>query len=400
LFPIARNKSAWYALAYEIIIQVLIVLAAAVFIGELFEQFRLPSVAGELLSGLILGPTVLGIVTTNDQVQAISSISLFFIIFLIGFEMNTATLKKHIRNGMILTGTSFLLPMLAIFALAVFLLPYGSAQDFVAALAIAVPSISIISVLVMQYNLLEKETGRVILSTVAITDIVAFILLVAISTPVFNTISVIIYTTIFVAAFIAVDLVLNLQPKTFRRIVGKAGRLVRREDMSYAVLILVGLSVAAIFQAIGLSFIIGAFFAGLIVHDGLIGRKAFQEVSTTFARINRAFFIPLFFGLAGLEADLPASSYGLIPRVGIIVAVLFVVSISLTFVSARRIVKENQGARQIAVTLGGRGAVGIVIASVALNSELIGVIEYSLIVLATLVISIIVPVLLGRKSLE
>jgi Kef-type K+ transport system membrane component KefB len=268
----------------------------------------------------------------------------------------------------------------------------------VAALAIAVPSISIISVLVMQYNLLEKETGRIILSTVATTDIVAFILLVAISTPIFNTISVIAYTVIFVAAFIAVDLVLNYQPRTFRRVIGKAGHLVRREDMSYAVLILVGLSIAAIFQAIGLSFIIGAFFAGLIMHDGLIGRKAFQEVSITFARINRAFFIPLFFGLAGLEANLPGSSYPLIPRIGLIIAATLLISVLLSYYSARRIVKDQGEAKQIAVTLGGRGAVGIVIASVALSSGVIDTIAYSLIVLATLVISLIVPVILGRKE--
>ena len=101
--------------------------------------------------------------------------------------------------------------MLAIFSLAVLLLPFGATSDFVTALAIAVPSISIISVLVMQYNLLEKETGRIILSTVAITDIVAFVLLVAVSTPIFNTLSVIAYTVILVAAFIALDIVLNRQ---------------------------------------------------------------------------------------------------------------------------------------------------------------------------------------------
>jgi len=385
-------------MAYEIIIQVLIVLAAAVGVGEIFEQVKLPSVAGELLSGIILGPTVLGVVSTNDQVQAVSSISLFFIIFLIGFEMNTDTVRKHIYHGLILTGSSFLLPMLAVFGLTLILLPFGTIPDFVTALAIAVPSISIISVLVMQYDMLEKESGRIILSTVAVTDIIAFVLLVAVSTPIFNTISVIAYTLIFIAAFVAVDLLLNYRPRAFRRTIESAGKVLRREDMSYAALILVGLSIAAIFQAIGLSFIIGAFFAGLIVHDGLIGRKAFQEISVTFARMNRAFFIPLFFGLAGLEADLPASSYSLIPRLAVIVVVTLALSILLTYYSAKFIVKKDVGARQVAVTLGGRGAVGIVIASVALGSGIIDNVTYSLIVLATLVISLIVPVLLGRRE--
>jgi Kef-type K+ transport system membrane component KefB len=385
-------------LAYEIIIEILIVLAAAVFTGEVFEQLRLPSVAGELLSGMVLGPTVLNVLSTNDQVQGLSSVSLFFIIFLIGFEMNTATLRKHIGHGLLLTGAAFIVPMLAVFGLGAYLLPFGLGSDFVVGLAIAVPSISIISVLVMQYNMLQRESGRIILSTVAITDIVAFMLLVAISTPVLNTISVIAYTAIFVAAFVVVDVLLNNQPKRFRQSIERVGKMMRREDMSYAALILVGLSIAAIFQAIGLSFIIGAFFAGLIVHDGLIGRKTFNEVTMTFTRINRAFFIPLFFGLAGLEADLPASSYGLIPRVSLLIVVTLVLSISLTYYFSKRIVREKGGPRRIAVTLGARGAVGIVIASVSLTSGIIDTVVYSLIVLATLVISLVVPVLLGRKE--
>ena len=86
-------------MTYEIIIQVLIVLAAAVITGEVFAQLRLPSVAGQLLSGILLGPTVLNIVSTNDEVQAISSIALFFIIFLIGFEMSTETVKSTSGMG-------------------------------------------------------------------------------------------------------------------------------------------------------------------------------------------------------------------------------------------------------------------------------------------------------------
>lgn len=387
-------------MTYEIIIQVLIVLAAAILTGEVFEQFRLPSVAGELLSGLVLGPTVLNVVTTNDQVQAISSLALFFIIFLIGFEMNTEMVRKHILHGMLLADTAFIIPMFACFALCLLLFPFGAASDFVVAMAVAVPSISIISVLVMQYNLLEKETGRVILSTVTVTDVVAFVLLVAISQPLRSTLSVVVYTGILIVAFVVVDWVLNFRPKAFRRMVERAGRLVRREDMSYAVLILVGLFVAGLFQAVGLSYIIGAFFAGLIMHDGLIGRKAFQEISTTFARMNRALFIPLFFGLAGLEADLSASQFGYIPKLAGAVALVLVLSIGLSYFAVKSILRlsERDAARQIAVTLGGRGAVGIVIASVALGSGLIDGLAYSLIIVGTLAVSLAVPLLLGRKS--
>jgi Kef-type K+ transport system membrane component KefB len=387
--------------AYPFIFQVLIVLAAAVIAGEVFEQFRMPSVAGELLSGIVLGPTFFGIVYFSSDLQALSTIALFFIIFLIGLEMNTETLRKHAQAALLLAFTSFLLPLLLAFVLAAIVLPFGRTSDFVFALAIAVPSISIISVLVMQYEILEKESGQIILSTVVVADLVAFVLLAGTTSPIPSTVNVVTYTAIFIAAFVLVDWVLNTRPQKVREGLAKMGRMARREDLAYALLIVVGLAVASIFQAIGLSYIIGAYFAGLIVHDGLIGRKAFQEVSQALSKMNRAIFIPFFFGFAGLEANLSSSGYGLLPGLGVVVAASIIPAALLTYYGAKNVlrVSEPGGPRQIALTLGGRGAVGIVIASVALGNGVIDSTAYSLIVIGTLAVSLLVPLFLGRKGI-
>jgi Na+:H+ antiporter len=385
---------------FEIILDVLLVLASAILVGEAFEQFGLPSVAGELLSGMVLGPTVLGYVAPDAGLQGVASISLFFIIFMIGFEMNTKTLGKHVSQGLLLSLTSFIIPLVLCMVAGLLVFPFSAITVFVVALAVSVPSISIISVLVMQYKMLEEESGTIILASVTITDIVAFIILEAVSGPVLTTLTVIIDTGLFVVAFVVVDWLLNHEPLLIRRTLGTLGRLAKREDISYAALILVGLTVAVIFQSIGLSYIIGAFFAGLIVHDGLIGRKPFREVSETFARINGAFFIPFFFGFAGVEADLAASSLGLIPALAAVLAASLGPGILLSYYVGKNVLKfSGEGsAKQIAVTLGGRGAVGIVIASVALSTNAIDGTAYSLIIVSALAASIIVPLLLGRKN--
>ena len=387
-------------MALPFIFDVLIVLAAAVITGEVFEQFRMPSVAGELLSGIVLGPTVLGVVSFTSDLQALSTIALFFIIFLIGIEMDTETLWKNVRAAFLLATTSFALPLGLAFLVAGLVLPFGSTSDFIFALAIAVPSISIISVLVMQYEMLEKESGQVILSAVVVADLLAFVLLAAASSPLHGTLTVVAETGIFIAAFVLVDFLLNTKPQAFRRALSRIGRMSRREDLAYALLIVVGLAVASVFQVIGLSYIIGAYFAGLIVHDGLIGRAAFKEVSQTLARMNRAIFIPFFFGFAGLEANLSASSYGLLVGLASVIAASIIPAMALTYYGARSVlrVKDPKGPRQIAVTLGGRGAVGIVIASVALSNGILGNVAYSLTVIGTLAISLVVPLLLGRKG--
>ena len=386
-------------MTFEIILEVLVVLASAILLGEVFEHLGLPAVAGALLSGLVLGPTVFGVVTPDPELQGVASVSLFFIIFMIGFEMNTKTLGKRVSQGVLLSLTSFLVPFVLALGVALLVFPLAPTVVFIITLAAAVPSMSIISVLVMQQDMLEDMSGPMILASVTLTDILAFVILEAASYPVGKIITVLMETGIFIVAFVAVDWTLNYRPSLTRRLIGRAGKLAKSESISYAALILVGLTVAGIFQAIGLSYIIGAFFAGLIVHDGLIGRKPFKEVSDTFARINGALFIPFFFGFAGVEADLTGAGLRLIPALAIVVAVSLGVGIGFTFYVAQNVLKlRPEGrARQVAITLGGRGAVGIVIASVALSAAVIDDTSYSLIIVSTLAASLIVAVLLARK---
>jgi Kef-type K+ transport system membrane component KefB len=396
-------------LPYQIIWQVLVVLAFAAVTGEIFAQFGLPSVAGALLSGLLLGPTVLGVITINSQINALSTISLFFIIFLIGFEMNTETIRKNIPKASLITLTSFAIPLtLAVFVSLHIFQQFSPVADFVVALAISVPSISIISVMVMEYSLLESAVGHVILASVAITDIAAFVFLAAVSQSASNTVLLLLYLVIFIGVYASVDYFLNKRTKSFQSLLNRASKYLKSEDISYAILIAVGLLLSFVFQAIGISYILGAFFAGLILHEELIGRESFGRISRTLGRFNRGFFIPLFFGFAGVQASL-VSGYSLLIPLAIVVLVSVGVAILLTYVGVLHLFKPSVGettsssskeireaARQIAVILSGRGAVGIIIVSVALTYGLINNVAYSLVIVATTVTSIITPMLLGR----
>ena len=385
---------------FDIIADVLVVLAVAVLVGELFEQVGLPSVAGELLSGLVLGPTVLGAVAYSPQTEALSEIALFFVVFLIGFEMTTENVRSHVGPSLVVSGTSFVLPLFILAAAANILLPFGFTANLLVALAVGVPSISIVSVLVMEFDLIRKETGQIILSSVTITDIVAFVILAGVSGTLGGTITVVVLTAIFLAVFAAVDWLLNSRREAFRDLLERASGVTKREELSFALLIVGGLLVAVILQGIGVSYILGAFFAGLMVHDGLVGRAAFKSTAVTLTKMNRAFFIPVFFGLAGVEADFPISQASLLGSMGALLLISMVPAILATYVAAKAIMKgrEAGGPRRIAFILSGRGAVGIVIASVALGAGLIGRNAYSLVVIGTVVASVVVPAMAGRQS--
>jgi Kef-type K+ transport system membrane component KefB len=392
-------------LPYQIIWQVLVVLAFAAVMGEVFAQFGLPSVAGALLSGLLLGPTVLGVVTINSQINAVSTISLFFIIFLIGFEMRTETLRKNIPKASLITLTSFVIPLTIAIFVSIQMFQFGSIADVVIALAISVPSISIISVMVMEYGLIESSVGQLILASVAITDIAAFVFLAAVSQSASNTVLLLLYLAIFISVYALVDYVLNKRTKSFQLLLNKTSRYLKSEDIAYAILIAIGLLLSFVFQAIGISYILGAFFAGLILHGELIGRESFGRISRTLGRFNRGFFIPLFFGFAGVQASL-VSGYSLLIPLTILAVASVGTAILVTYFGVLNLLKPDEkisvkdvrrAARQISVILSGRGAVGIIIVSVALTYGLINNEAYSLVIVGTTVISIFAPMLLGRQ---
>ena len=179
----------------------------------------------------------------------------------------------------------------------------------------------------------------------------------------------------------------------------------KSEDISYVILIAAGLLVAMIFQEIGISYILGAFFAGLIIHEELIGRAAFERILTTLGRLNRGFFIPVFFGFAGVEATRfldPSAIF----QLTVLVATSVGLSLILTYFGAKKLYRSSvegvdalkQASRQISVILSGKGAVGIIVVSLALSYGLINSEAYALVIIATTVVSILTPLLLRRRE--
>ena len=150
----------------------------------------------------------------------------------------------------------------------------------------------------------------------------------------------------------------------------------------------------------GLSFILGAFFAGLILHDGLIGRKAYNRVCQTLSTMNKIFFIPLFFGFAGIEVVLASVGYFDFIGMALLIIIALGVGVSLTYFVSRKFLhsKLDVAPKQLAGILGGRGAIGIVIATVAFSEGSLNETGFSVVILATLIMSLIIPFLAGKKE--
>ena len=94
------------------LLSIFVLLLLAIIMGSVFEYYGLPSVIGELIAGFILGKAVLDLVLPSSIITGISEISLFFIVLLIGVESTTYTLVRNVKKGILLSATSFIIPLL------------------------------------------------------------------------------------------------------------------------------------------------------------------------------------------------------------------------------------------------------------------------------------------------
>ncbi|MHB8358009.1 MAG: cation:proton antiporter [Thermoplasmataceae archaeon] len=377
----------------DIIIALLGILVFSLILGELFEKFNLPAVAGELISGVILGPAVLNWIQPNGVLTGFSEVSLFFIVLLIGVEVTVDLLRKNTSRGFNLSVTSFIIPVTLMFVVSFYVFHLGILSALALSISIGVPSISIISVLIKQYDLLETVDGQIILASVVLTDIIAFSII-SVETDFIRIIYIVPAIVMFMVLFFILDRYITRNSNYVVRIFERLHARERGEKIIFSSVIISGLLVASIFESLGVSYILGAFFAGMLISEVMVGKELQGILTRTLNRINEGFFIPIFFSIAGLLVIIPKESYLLLMLV--MSSISIVVGGGLTYFRSGQLLKMVKR-RTTAGILGGRGAVGIIIATIAVRESIINSDMYTIAVVATITISVIMTPFIQRQ---
>ena len=377
----------------QIIIELLMLLGISLIIGELFERFGFPGIVGNIIAGLALGPAILGAVTPSPELSAIAEVALFFIILLIGIEVTTDLITKNVGKYSLFTITGFVLPAVMIASVFVYAFHLGAVSSAITAIAVGIPSISIISVLVLKYKLLKYPDGAIIIASTVASDIMAFSALAILSNK-GNAIGIMIALALVFVVLFALDSLIKKHAFYIRRLFNRMSLSNSGERITFGLIIVAGLVFASVFQLIGITYVLGAFFAGMLIYDTIMGKRFYNRVSRTFKRINYSFFIPLFFSIAGLSAVFPKGTY--LEMLVIALAVIGLFSLA-TFLLGKHIFKKIMAATGTGI-IGSRGAVGVTIGSVAFTSGLITANLYSIVIFGTIVLSLIMPLLISKKD--
>src|SRR3954449_7411751 len=282
-----------------------VVAFAAPFLLGLFPRIRLPSVVLEVVAGIVIGPSVLGVVDADQAIAVIALIGLTFVLFLAGLEIDVSRLRGPVLR---LTGLAFALSFGVALVVSLGLKAAGLVDTpLLVAIILCATSLGVLVPVLKDADEIASTFGQLIIAAASIADFGAIILLSIFFSGEGGTGSTLLLLgSLFVLAAVVLGAVRGAE---------RSGRiradLLRLQDTTAqirvraALVLFVGF--AAVAEQLGLEAILGAFIAGAIL--SLVDR---DEVMThpDFRRkleaVGFGFFIPAFFVTSGLRFDLDA----------------------------------------------------------------------------------------------
>ncbi|KTG09114.1 hypothetical protein AUR64_15060 [Haloprofundus marisrubri] len=400
------------AVLLTLFVQLFVILSVALLLGRLARMVGMPAVVGELLTGVVLGPSLLGLVApgvfgalfpaTPEQFHLLEAISWLGVVFLLlttGLEMDIDRLRRRAGSAALVSTTGVAVPFALGLGVA-WVLPgflVVDADDRLAlglflATAMSISAIPVIARILVETGLAARPVGQVMLASATLTDTAGWLLLsLVVGFAQFGQFDVDAagLSLLALAAFTAFAFTLGRRGTTaLLRRVGTADGGVRGQ---VALVAAFALGSGALTAAFGFEATLGALLAGVAV-----GRDALDvEARRVLEDVSLGVFAPLFFGTAGLRVDLTLLANPAVALAG--VALLLVATVGkLVGVSGGALVAgfDRRDALAMGVGLNARGALEIVVASIGLAIGLLTPALYTIIVLVAIATSILAAALL------
>lgn len=384
----------------EIFFAIVILLATAKLLGEIFRKLKQPALGGEILAGIIVGPTLFGIVQISDGLELISTIAIFFVMLFIGLEMNLSEIRRIGKHALIISITSLIIPFLVGYQLSVVFGLELIASLFVG-LLLSVTSVPVSAIILRELKILKTKTGATVISVAIIDDIISLIILAIIlqlhvgDIESFNLqeigISLLSITAYLIGVSVFALAVYRIEywlPKSFELFFKKS----KSYEVKFGIFIVVAITLSFVAEIAGLHFILGAFFAGLIFSKKIIGSKESEKTFGTISGMTFGFIAPLFFAIIGIKFS-AQSLENYIPFLVLLVLLGVFGKTFGGFIGTKLSKFSNNQGFAISTLLNGRGTVGLTITAVAYSMGILDVTLFSVCVVICIITTMITPII-------
>lgn len=301
-----------------LLLQIITIIIAARTFGYLFNKIRQPSVIGEIVAGIVLGPSLLGLLfpayssflfpkTSLPVLQLFSQLGLLFFMFVIGMELDLKLVKQKARAAVIISHASIIIPYALGMGLAYFIYrEYAPANiNFISfslfiGIAMSITAFPVLARILQERGMTSTRIGSMALACAAADDITAWCILAAVISIVnagssFSALITICLTTGYVIAMLTI-----IKP-LLERI---AKKYAQTDVLSLSVVALmfgILLVSAYITEIIGIHALFGAFLAGVIMPSSLSFRRVLMG---KVEHVSLGLLLPLFFAFSGLRTEI------------------------------------------------------------------------------------------------
>ena len=348
-----------------ILLDLFIMLAAAKLMAEIFERLRQPAVVGEILAGVIVGPSLMGWVAPSEVISIFAEFGVIFLLFNVGVETKPQAIFNVGKRAAVVGVFGVILPFVAGYFIAV---AWGGsfAESMFIGAALVATSVGITARVLGSMGLLDTQVARIILGAAVIDDILGLIILSLVQGVTQGSISyaglaktagAAILFTIFVA-LVGSRVINRLAPFIQRLRLGKP-------FFTLGLILCLGLSVASVY--IGVAAIIGAFLAGMALAEATEENHKMHRLTSGVTE----FLVPFFLVNIGMQLNLSVFRDTSI----IVFAVLLtLIAVITKFVGCGigALGMRRREVAQIGMGMVPRGEVGIVVAQIGLGLGVIG----------------------------
>jgi len=303
----------------HLFIQLLVIIAACRVIGKLFVRFGLPAVVGEMCAGILLGPSLFGLVSPDwfafvfpteslGTLRLLSQVGICLFMFTVGMDLNLDHVRNKAKTAVAVSHASIVLPFLLGVMLAYFLFTQmaGPKANFLGFALFMGISTSITAFPVLARILQERKITRTSLGSTAITcaavddvtawTIMAFVVAIVKASGMIAAS----FTLVLALAFIAF-MTLVVRP-ALPVLIGR--EQLRREEPSsgtLGIIVCVVLAAALSTEVIGIHALFGSFLAGAVMPDSSEFRR---RITTLLEKFSSVLLLPLFFAFTGLRTEI------------------------------------------------------------------------------------------------
>ena len=367
-------------------LSMLVVFVSAKLMAELFERINQPGIVGEIMAGVLIGPSVLGLLGPSEFLTALSDLGAMFLLFRVGLEVKSSELMKVGGTATLVACSGVIVPFIMGWAI---LLAWGEPSSeaiFVGASMVAT-SVGITAQVLSAKGLLHEVSSRIILAAAVIDDVLGLLVLAVVSSLTHGQVNLL---QLALTAFLAVAftvIVAKWGTHAMERFVPHVEKRLKLSEPQFvlAMAMLFGLSLLSVW--IGVAAIVGAFLAGMALAESTGPR--IRHLSNGVSEL----LVPFFLAGIGLRVDLSAfSNWHNAALAATILAAAVVSKFIGCGIGAWGMGKAE--ALRIGVGMIPRGEVGMVVAQIGLGFGIIRQNIYGIVVFMSVATTIVAPPLI------